>query len=120
MFGILTTFINDMALASIFGCLVGLKDTVMTAITLVALGTSLPNLFASRQATVQEKYADNSIGNMMGHHFYLLECEVNIKKYIYLYTLLSAYHKLKFDSLFMTHFFTVCDWRSSWGGDEAK
>ena len=63
MIGILTTFINDMA--SIFGCLVGLKDTV-TAITLVALGTSLPDLFASRQAATQEKYADNSIGNVTG------------------------------------------------------
>ena len=63
MIGILTTFINDMA--SIFGCLVGLKDTV-TAITLVALGTSLPDLFASRQAAMQEKYADNSIGNVTG------------------------------------------------------
>ncbi|KAL8609363.1 hypothetical protein ACOMHN_008157 [Nucella lapillus] len=61
--GVLTTFIKD--LASIFGCLVGLKDTV-TAITLVALGTSLPDLFASRQAAKQEKYADNSIGNVTG------------------------------------------------------
>ncbi|KAK7113072.1 sodium/calcium exchanger 1-like [Littorina saxatilis] len=63
MIGILTTFIND--LASIFGCIVGLKDTV-TAITLVALGTSLPDLFASKQAAVQEKYADNCIGNVTG------------------------------------------------------
>ncbi|XP_076456636.1 sodium/calcium exchanger 1-like [Babylonia areolata] len=63
MIGVLTTFIKD--LASIFGCLVGLKDTV-TAITLVALGTSLPDLFASKQAACQEKYADNSIGNVTG------------------------------------------------------
>ncbi|XP_076460202.1 sodium/calcium exchanger 1-like [Babylonia areolata] len=63
MIGVLTTFIND--LASIFGCLVGLKDTV-TAITLVAMGTSLPDLFASKQAAVQEKYADNSVGNVTG------------------------------------------------------
>ena len=63
MIGVLTTFIQD--LASIFGCLVGLKDMV-TAITLVALGTSLPDLFASRQAAVQERYADNSIGNVTG------------------------------------------------------
>lgn len=56
-------FIGD--LASIFGCLVGLKDTV-TAITFVALGTSLPDLFASRTAAVQEKFADNAIGNVTG------------------------------------------------------
>ena len=38
----------------------------MTAITLVALGTSLPDLFASKTAALQEKYADNSIGNVTG------------------------------------------------------
>lgn len=36
-------------LASIFGCMVGLKDAI-TAITLVALGTSLPDTFASKIA----------------------------------------------------------------------
>ena len=35
--------------ASIFGCMVGMKDAV-TAITLVALGTSLPDTFASKIA----------------------------------------------------------------------
>ena len=112
MIGILTTFIND--LASIFGCLVGLKDMV-TAITFIALGTSLPGLFASRQAAVQEKYTDNTIDNVAGSNsinvfmgqgvssvFYLLECEGNfILFYLNVYTLLSAYHKLKFDSLFI-------------------
>ncbi|XP_074648787.1 sodium/calcium exchanger 3-like isoform X2 [Tubulanus polymorphus] len=63
MIGILTAIVGD--LASIFGCLVDLKDSV-TSITLVALGTSLPDLFASRQAAVMEKYADNSIGNVTG------------------------------------------------------
>lgn len=52
-------------MAGIFGCLVGLKNTV-TAITFVALGTSLPDLFASRTAAIQEKYADNAIGNVTG------------------------------------------------------
>uniref|UniRef100_A0A1W7RA49 Sodium/calcium exchanger 3 n=1 Tax=Hadrurus spadix TaxID=141984 RepID=A0A1W7RA49_9SCOR len=61
--GLLTAIIGD--LASIFGCLVGLRDTV-TAITFVALGTSLPDLFASKAAAVQEKYADNAIGNVTG------------------------------------------------------
>ena len=45
---------------AIFGCLVGLKPSV-TAITLVALGTSLPDLFASRLAAVGEPSADNSV-----------------------------------------------------------
>ncbi|XP_012935788.2 sodium/calcium exchanger 2 [Aplysia californica] len=63
MIGILTALVGD--LASIFGCLIGLKPTV-TAITFVALGTSLPDLFASMQAAKQEEHADNSIGNVTG------------------------------------------------------
>jgi solute carrier family 8 (sodium/calcium exchanger) len=35
--------------ATIFGCVVGLKPSV-TAITFVALGTSLPDTFASKTA----------------------------------------------------------------------
>ena len=38
----------------------------MTAITFVALGTSLPDLFASKQAAQQEKTADSCIGNVTG------------------------------------------------------
>lgn len=63
LIGILTAIVGD--LASIFGCLVGLEDAV-TAITFVALGTSLPDLFASRTAARQEKYADNAVGNVTG------------------------------------------------------
>ena len=61
--GVLTALIGD--LASIFGCLIGLKDAV-TAITFVALGTSLPDLFASKTAATREKTADNAIGNVTG------------------------------------------------------
>ncbi|XP_033743112.1 sodium/calcium exchanger 3-like isoform X1 [Pecten maximus] len=63
MIGILTAFIGD--LAAIFGCLIGLDDSVV-AITFVALGTSLPDLFASRTAALNEKYADTAIGNVTG------------------------------------------------------
>lgn len=63
MIGLLTVIVGD--LAGIFGCIVGLKDAV-TAITFVALGTSLPDLFASKTAAVNEKYADNAIGNVTG------------------------------------------------------
>ncbi|XP_076813296.1 sodium/calcium exchanger 1-like isoform X2 [Clavelina lepadiformis] len=59
----LTAVVGD--LATIFGCLIGLEPTV-TAITLVALGTSLPDLFASKTAATQERYADNCIGNVTG------------------------------------------------------
>nr|CAH0106807.1 unnamed protein product [Daphnia galeata] len=61
--GLLTAIVGD--LAGIFGCLIGLDDAV-TAITFVALGTSLPDLFASRAAAMNEKYADNAIGNITG------------------------------------------------------
>lgn len=63
MIGIMTALIGD--LATIFGCLIGLKKEV-TAITFVALGTSLPDLFASRAAAMNEKYADASVGNVTG------------------------------------------------------
>ena len=33
---------------------------------LCILGTSLPDLFASRQAAMMEKTADNSVGNVTG------------------------------------------------------
>ena len=63
MIGILTALMGDFA--SAFGCLVGLSDHV-TAMTFVAVGTSLPDLFASRVAAVREQYADNAIGNIFG------------------------------------------------------
>jgi len=63
MIGLLVIVIGN--LAQIFGCLVGLRDEV-TAITLVALGTSLPDTFASKAAACNEKYADNAIGNVTG------------------------------------------------------
>ena len=61
--GVLTAIVGDAA--AIFGCLVGLKDSV-TAITFVALGTSLPDTFASAIAAKKEKTADNAIGNVTG------------------------------------------------------
>ena len=61
--GLLTAIVGD--LASIFGCLIGLNDLI-TAITFVALGTSMPDTFASRQAALQETFADSSVGNING------------------------------------------------------
>lgn len=63
MIGIMTALIGD--IATVFGCLVGLKPEV-TAITFVALGTSLPDLFASKNAAQNEDYADAAIGNVTG------------------------------------------------------
>ncbi|KAI6199249.1 hypothetical protein M3Y96_00606600 [Aphelenchoides besseyi] len=61
--GIITAVIGDVA--AMFGCTIGMKDSV-TAITFVALGTSLPDTFASVSAARQDKTADSSIGNVTG------------------------------------------------------
>ncbi|KAI7812393.1 putative sodium/calcium exchanger 2 [Triplophysa rosa] len=61
--GMLTAVIGD--LASHFGCTVGLRDTV-TAVVFVALGTSIPDTFASKVAATQDQYADASVGNVTG------------------------------------------------------
>jgi len=61
--GLCTAIVGDVA--SHLGCTIGLKDTV-TAITFVALGTSVPDTFASKVAAVQDEYADSSIGNVTG------------------------------------------------------
>uniref|UniRef100_A0A646QF93 Sodium/calcium exchanger 3 n=1 Tax=Hemiscolopendra marginata TaxID=943146 RepID=A0A646QF93_9MYRI len=63
LIGVLTAIINDMA--TMFGCTIGLPDTV-TAIAFVALGTSVPDTFASKVAAINDKYADSSIGNVTG------------------------------------------------------
>lgn len=51
--------------AGLFGCVLGIKPSV-TAITFVALGTSLPDTFASMQAAVQDVNADPALGNVTG------------------------------------------------------
>ena len=58
-----TAVIGD--LASLFGCVIGLPDSI-TAITIVALGTSLPDTFASRTAAVSDPTADAAVGNVTG------------------------------------------------------
>ncbi|CAE1255970.1 SLC8A [Acanthosepion pharaonis] len=63
LIGVLTAFIGDFA--SHFGCTIGLKDAV-TAVSFVALGTSVPDTFASKVAAINDKYADSSIGNVTG------------------------------------------------------
>ncbi|KAM4590495.1 sodium/calcium exchanger 2b isoform 1-T1 [Fundulus diaphanus] len=61
--GFLTAIIGD--LASHFGCTVGLLDSV-TAVVFVALGTSIPDTFASKVAAMQDQHADASVGNVTG------------------------------------------------------
>jgi len=63
MIGLVTMIIGD--LASLLGCVLCIPDDV-TAITFVALGTSLPDTFASKTAAQQDPYADASVGNVTG------------------------------------------------------
>jgi solute carrier family 8 (sodium/calcium exchanger) len=61
--GLVTALVGD--LANLLGCALNIRQDV-TAITFVALGTSLPDTFASKSAAVQDPYADASIGNVTG------------------------------------------------------
>jgi solute carrier family 8 (sodium/calcium exchanger) len=61
--GLVTMFVGEVA--TIFGCVIGLKPSV-TAITFVALGTSLPDTFASKTAAQTSEYADAAISNVTG------------------------------------------------------
>jgi solute carrier family 8 (sodium/calcium exchanger) len=63
LIGALTAMIGD--LANHVGCCLGISAST-TAITLVALGTSLPDPFASMSAATKEPYADSSLGNITG------------------------------------------------------
>jgi len=63
MIGIITGVVGSVA--TLLGCVVGLKPSI-TAITLVAIGTSLPDTFASVTAAQTSQYADSAIGNVTG------------------------------------------------------
>lgn len=60
---ILTGLMGDVA--SSFGCSL-CWDMHTTSITVVAVGTSLPDLFASRVAAKKDNFADDAIGNING------------------------------------------------------
>jgi solute carrier family 8 (sodium/calcium exchanger) len=61
--GVVTAVVGEFA--ELLGCVVGIDESV-TAITLVALGTSLPDTFASMTAARSSEYADSAIGNITG------------------------------------------------------
>ena len=97
--GLIVVLVGD--LASIFGCLIGLKDEV-TAITFVALGTSLPDTFASKVAAVNEKHADNAIGNVTGSNSVNVFLGLGVP-----WVIATIYHAMNVspvDLIFFTHF----------------
>merc|ERR1719259_1319918 len=61
--GVCTAVIGDVA--GHLGCFIYLKDSV-NAIAFVALGTSVPDTFASKVAAIQDETADASVGNVTG------------------------------------------------------
>ena len=61
--GALTAIVGEVAGA--MGCVMGLKPGV-TAITFVAIGTSLPDTFASMTAARESPNADSAVGNITG------------------------------------------------------
>ncbi|ESO92661.1 hypothetical protein LOTGIDRAFT_162582 [Lottia gigantea] len=61
--GLLTAFVEQ--LGHLIGCVVGLETSV-AGITIIALGTSVPDTFASRTAAKQDTHADAAIGNVTG------------------------------------------------------
>merc|ERR1711879_212857 len=61
--GLVTMVIGE--LASMFGCFLNLSEGVV-AMTIVALGTSMPDTFASVTATQMAPDADAAIGNITG------------------------------------------------------
>lgn len=63
MIGLVTYVVGEFA--NLFGCVLNIAPAI-TAITFVALGTSLPDTFASMVAASQEKYADSAVGNVTG------------------------------------------------------
>merc|ERR1712072_1183456 len=61
--GLCTAVIGDVA--GHLGCFINLKDCV-NAIAFVALGTSVPDTFASKTAVIEDETADASVGNVTG------------------------------------------------------
>jgi len=82
--GACTAIIGDVA--SHFGCSIHLKDSV-TAIAFVALGTSVPDTFASKVAAQQDPYADASVGNVTGSNAVNVFLGIGIA-----WTLAAIYH----------------------------
>jgi len=63
MIGAVTVIIGDVA--TLLGCCMCIPEEI-TAITFVALGTSLPDTFASKSAAQMDPYADAAVGNVTG------------------------------------------------------
>lgn len=91
--GTITAVVAEVA--TVLGCTIGLRPAV-TAITLVAVGTSLPDTFASMTAAQQFEFADSAIGNVTGSN------SVNVFVGLGLPWLISAIYASQHDTDYQT------------------
>ena len=89
MIGITTACVENFA--TVVGCVLGIEPSI-TAITFVALGTSLPDTFASMSAAQGETYADDAIGNVTGSNSVNVFLGLGIP-----WMIGSAYSRAKYD-----------------------
>lgn len=61
--GVVTAVVGEVA--ALMGCVINMRPGI-TAITFVAIGTSLPDTFASMTAARESRYADSAVGNVTG------------------------------------------------------
>jgi len=85
--GVCTAVIGD--IASHLGCFIFLKDSV-NAIAFVALGTSVPDTFASKTAAIEDDTADASVGNVTGSNAVNVFLGIGIA-----WTMAAIYHAVK-------------------------
>ena len=91
--GTITAVVAEVA--TVLGCTLHLEEAV-TAITLVAVGTSLPDTFASMTAAKQSEVADSAIGNVTGSN------SVNVFVGLGLPWLISSLYQSKRNEKFIT------------------
>lgn len=80
--------------ATVLGCVISLEDSV-TAITLVAMGTSLPDTFASMTAAQNSEFADSAIGNVTGSN------SVNVFVGLGLPWMISSFYQASRDEIYV-------------------
>merc|ERR1711992_430996 len=83
--GACTAVIGDVA--GHLGCFINLKDSV-NAIAFVALGTSVPDTFASKVAAIEGETADASVGNVTGSNAVSVFLGIGIA-----WTMAAIYHE---------------------------
>ena len=93
LIGVVTAVVGEVA--TILGCVMGIPPSV-TAITFVAMGTSLPDTFASMTAAKTSKYADSAIGNVTGSN------SVNVFLGLGLPWVIAAHYNANLDQAYLT------------------